>query len=751
MPASTSGIDLPAWCNETPRISAEPEDQDNAPLSEAKTEPVRRLRHTCNRRERRADGGDGGASPDLEGGIETRSFVVDPFLYPTPANRVPLRQYVSAPELSSQAAHEQSGNGEGGLASSSSMDALFHEMGWGPATTTTSHQVPQSSWAGEETSGTSSRASFGGQPPMTQVPLFPSTQSADIEGGRQLEIDGSLYRRRANAKGDEMPLPSPIQTTVASQNTAEDTIRRPSRSATVSGAFGATFNSSLSHGPHTAHGFGERMQEEQRGAPDMAFIQDHYAALPQGAFGIPLLQDFVAPAQQHAGQASSERTARAVQAALLFGSDAPERRNSLEGMSAFDYPSSSTNQPAPYNHYLLYSSVPGPSSAAAGGPPTVGYTSACPSTSDVHSGSSLTGGQPLARRRKSSMPAPNQAPTQHSFDIQGGNSLQLEGLGGYAMRPQPTVTQGHVSTSSMGSYSVPQHPVTVPLMPVYLPPTSVPGSATSESWHLPASSTAPSSGLDSARSLQSFPPSSSSGLTSYEPLPQTPRHPQPMATPPSAKKAKSTPNLRHSPGAYHAANRDTTPTPSPGRNSPEGSARKIAGNRRVQSSNNLRRKKSSPEALGAAPPLPPLPAGGFSFVNYGVEDAQELCAAVAPSGSYKIPLKGYGGPGGSGGSSSSISAGSSSPLGSGGLPHKAPSAAIKSKPRPRAPVDNSRWIEETGEDDDEGDDDNEDDFNEWDMNENAGSASKRRRKSEAGAFLGGRAKQQPRPRKKSAV
>ena len=31
----------------------------------------------------------------------------------------------------------------------------------------------------------------------------------------------------------------------------------------------------------------------------------------------------------------------------------------------------------------------------------------------------------------------------------------------------------------------------------------------------------------------------------------------------------------------------------------------------------------------------------LSFVNYGIEDAEELCSAVAPSGSYKVPLRGF--------------------------------------------------------------------------------------------------------------
>jgi hypothetical protein len=156
----------------------------------------------------------------------------------------------------------------------------------------------------------------------------------------------------------------------------------------------------------------------------------------------------------------------------------------------------------------------------------------------------------------------------------------------------------------------------------------------------------------------------------------------------------------------------------------------------VQSSKDLRDKaKRSPDA--AAPPLPTA-GGSFSFVNYGIEDAQELCSAVAPSGSYKIPLKGYGGPGAEG----SAAAGSSSSSSSQQLPatpprtssalatlgHKAPSAALKNKIRPRVKVDNSRWIQETGEDS-EGDSDSDDGFDEEEERRGG-----KRQKGEAGAL-----------------
>lgn len=43
------------------------------------------------------------------------------------------------------------------------------------------------------------------------------------------------------------------------------------------------------------------------------------------------------------------------------------------------------------------------------------------------------------------------------------------------------------------------------------------------------------------------------------------------------------------------------------------------------------------------------------------------------------------------------------------MPHKAPSVALKNKPRPRAVVDPTKWIEETGEGSDDEDEDDDDD------------------------------------------
>lgn len=76
------------------------------------------------------------------------------------------------------------------------------------------------------------------------------------------------------------------------------------------------------------------------------------------------------------------------------------------------------------------------------------------------------------------------------------------------------------------------------------------------------------------------------------------------------------------------------------------------------------------------------------------------------------------------------------------MPYKAPSAPIKSKPRPRAYVDNSRWIQETGEDSDEESDSDDDG-----EGAAAAAAARKRRKSEAAPSKGGNRLQ----RKKSAL
>lgn len=137
--------------------------------------------------------------------------------------------------------------------------------------------------------------------------------------------------------------------------------------------------------------------------------------------------------------------------------------------------------------------------------------------------------------------------------------------------------------------------------------------------------------------------------------------------PSTLKQMRSSPNMRVS------ASSEGSPIKSP--------IRKIASNRRLTVStpdnssltNNsmsppvktpIKKGKSPKVASFAMPPthhgsFMPMPSpsniqsaalapsssssSSFEFVNYGIEDADELCSAVAPSGSYKVPLKGFGG------------------------------------------------------------------------------------------------------------
>ncbi|CEH13636.1 hypothetical protein CBOM_01541 [Ceraceosorus bombacis] len=168
-------------------------------------------------------------------------------------------------------------------------------------------------------------------------------------------------------------------------------------------------------------------------------------------------------------------------------------------------------------------------------------------------------------------------------------------------------------------------------------------------------------GLSSCPStgLQAIDPSSFGAFTSeYPDPPASLFHKERQSShaplsPRSPNKAKSAPNLRSVDPQQH-------------QDAPSRSPRKIASNRRLHASSNASTMptETSPASsfnsgrprtmtLSSAssgyrtldsPSFPPTPrsGGSISFVNYGIEDADELCAAVAPSGSYKIPLRGYG-------------------------------------------------------------------------------------------------------------
>lgn len=139
---------------------------------------------------------------------------------------------------------------------------------------------------------------------------------------------------------------------------------------------------------------------------------------------------------------------------------------------------------------------------------------------------------------------------------------------------------------------------------------------------------------------------------------------------PSPRHMRSTPNLHlaHSPSLdgsqYNVGAAVLGGEPNSVHTTPNKSIRKIASNRRLNMLNATPETPSSHLFQGSAhiPNSPVSPSkrgrnpggmltgstsfggGGttFEFINYGIEDADELCSAVAPSGSYKVPLKGFG-------------------------------------------------------------------------------------------------------------
>ena len=76
----------------------------------------------------------------------------------------------------------------------------------------------------------------------------------------------------------------------------------------------------------------------------------------------------------------------------------------------------------------------------------------------------------------------------------------------------------------------------------------------------------------------------------------------------------------------------TTPGQGDQTKTPTGRLRMRGSMAALREANAMHAAKQSP---GPRKPLT------LSFVNYGIEDAEELCSAVAPSGSYKVPLRNF--------------------------------------------------------------------------------------------------------------
>lgn len=77
---------------------------------------------------------------------------------------------------------------------------------------------------------------------------------------------------------------------------------------------------------------------------------------------------------------------------------------------------------------------------------------------------------------------------------------------------------------------------------------------------------------------------------------------------------------------------NTTPGQGDQAKTPTGRLRMRGSMAALREANAMHAAKQSP---GPRKPLT------LSFVNYGIEDAEELCSAVAPSGSYKVPLRNF--------------------------------------------------------------------------------------------------------------
>lgn len=765
MPLTDPVLQLPAWCSEDQSLS----DVDETVIVAAtptmsSPAPVRTLRRTGKlggssgtlgarrRSSNKAGAGCMPASPDFEGcgGAldvgETRSRFVDPYLFPTPANR-PLRQYVSAPELTSesnQAAQHYRTAATGITTSSSSMDDLWVELGWtagnnsgggaggggGSAlrsvraaevmkTPTPSQQQhlneQRSSVFLPSYVGSASLASSM----SANAALATATSGLTLGSATASDIGSSLYRRRMQARDGSLPSPTPISTSTQQP-------RHLSQLATVGG-----------------DGSPQQPQAQRRFLDRAATLLPHGintmtpTQMPRSSTTMDLpthggvsnrqWEELQRLQLQQAAMASDHRLA-----STLFESFAQPDAQQMEQPAAGlvggnwwnEYAAEGSEnrtvqtQQAQAPHYLFYSGVGGPQAPTlGGGSPALGYTSLHPA--DASPSSSLA-----ARRQSSALTASGNRRRRKESTQQSATQRQYS---------QPSqLTEGSIDSNRPAFV----HPsASVPLLPVYLP-------STTDDW-IP--STPPRGQFAPLQKLTTLAPSAVAG-PSTQGLGLTLSGAVGTAPAPKAsKKHKSTPNLRTSPPALSIGTGLSQQKATPSKASTASAAtssRKIAGTRRVQSHKDLRKaaKNSS-----ISPPLPNAAAASFSFVNYGIEDAQELCSAVAPSGSYKVPLKGYGGPAaaaaatstGSGSAGPAASPTNISPTqrspttkigGGGGLPHKAPSTvALKNKHRPHVPVDPSRWIEETGEDseDDSGDEEEEEAEDE--------SAGKKKIKSEVGS------------------
>ncbi len=161
-------------------------------------------------------------------------------------------------------------------------------------------------------------------------------------GNTSVAQSSALFQRRAVQR--DLPAPSPVAVPATVDGAAANAVNDqtfevgPGRTVTI-------------NNPADSNVDAENMTEEQK----RRLVQLHQIHVAQQAARLGVYQDFVTPSQQFAGQEASERAAKAVQAALMYG---------MEGNSPRKLSVGSTGLPTPVTpqHPLQ----PGPSSLAGG-------------------------------------------------------------------------------------------------------------------------------------------------------------------------------------------------------------------------------------------------------------------------------------------------------------------------------------------------------------------------------------------------
>lgn len=439
------------------------------------------------------------------------------------------------------------------------------------------------------TSGQESAAASTGMPAGSYDPVTARIQEAVGSRGRD-----ALFQRRANQRGSVLQAPAPV--TVPSPHTAFR-----DRSASITGLNPAQQQARCEYDSSPAGAYPRQQPQHAQcfvSQPSSLASPTQRAELgnlgQNHSVGHCMYADFVSPSQQFAGQEVSERAAKAVQAALLYGMESGSPRRASFG---------STGLPTP--------------------------------VTPVHPTYSMAPSQQV--RQQAGVGAPTASQVQD-----GANA----GHGAHGVAPQSSGTHelcGYTST--------------------YPPPR--PGSGAPRT---------PKARRQNPGHRQAMSPIGSHSQL----IPVTMAQPTSMAAPRSPPKTRSVPDLRNavmsglgegnrkiasnrrvasSSVNAHAISPSPIVPPLPSfavhsvKHSQQGSTRKEpdarrggAGTRTIarsaQGSRSASPAVSSPRGTSS-----PASAGGYgqiSFVNYSIDDADELCSGVAPSGSYKIPLKGFG-------------------------------------------------------------------------------------------------------------